>query len=110
MPELPEVHTTVEGIKKVAVGKTIKSVWSDFHLKTKHANRKTLKNKKYYEEFRKKVVGAKIIAAERRGKNILIHLKNKYTVIIHMKIMGHIMYGRYRQNFLMSKGWIATEK
>ena len=47
MPELPEVHTTVEGLKKLVVGKTIQGVWSDYYLNTKHRNRETIKNKKY---------------------------------------------------------------
>src|SRR3989344_2860438 len=96
MPELPEVHTTVEGIKRVAVGKTITDIWSDFHIKTAHGERQTLKNKKYYENFRKIVKGKKIIGAERRGKNILINLNNLYTIVIHMKMTGHVMYGKYK--------------
>ena len=97
MPELPEVHTTVEGLKKVLIGKTIKTVWSDFHIATSHGERQTIKNKKYFESFKKKVIGSKIIGLERRGKNILIHLSNKYTFIIHMKMTGHLMYGKYRK-------------
>ena len=93
MPELPEVHTTVEGIKRWVVGKTIEDVWSDFHIKTAHRSRQTLKNKKYYENFRKIVKGKKIIGSERRGKNILVHLNNHYTIVIHMKMTGHLMYG-----------------
>ncbi len=93
MPELPEVHTTVEGLKTVIIGKTIESVWSDFHLKTAHRGRETIKNKKYFDEFKKKVIGAKIISVERRGKNILINLNNKFTIVVHMKMTGHLMYG-----------------
>ncbi len=106
MPELPEVHTTVEGIKKVAVGKTIKSVWSDFHIGTSHGERQTIKNKKYFEAFKKKVLGAKIISSERRGKNILVNLNNGFTFIIHMKMTGHVMYGKYE---FKNKKWIPVE-
>ncbi|HEY4515993.1 MAG TPA: bifunctional DNA-formamidopyrimidine glycosylase/DNA-(apurinic or apyrimidinic site) lyase [Candidatus Paceibacterota bacterium] len=93
MPELPEVHTTVEGLKGVIVGKTITDVWSDFHVGTSHGKRQTIKNKKYFEKFRKLVKGAKIKSVERRGKNILVHLSNDYTFIVHMKMTGHLMYG-----------------
>src|SRR5262245_3609671 len=92
MPELPEVHTTVEGLKKTVLGKTIKDVWSDFHVGTAHGERQTLKNKKYYENFRRIVKGAKIINGERRGKNILIHLNNGYTIVVHMKMTGALIY------------------
>jgi formamidopyrimidine-DNA glycosylase len=99
MPELPEVHTTVEGLKTVILGKTITDVWSDFHLKTSHGERLTIKNKKYFADFRKKVVGAKIVSVGRIGKNILINIispmsdMGKYTVVVHMKMTGHLMYG-----------------
>ena len=111
MPELPEVHTTVEGVKKWVVGKTITDVWSDFHIKTAHGERQTLKNKKYYENFRKIVKGKKIIGAERRGKNILVHLSNKYTFIVHMKMTGHVMVGKYKKvKSLKSASWKTLEE
>ena len=101
MPELPEVHTTIKGLRKHIIGKTIRDVWSDFHLGTKHGHGQNLKNKKYVKEFKKKVTGAKIKKLERRGKNILIHLSQTnskgrtfgYTIIVHMKMTGHLMYG-----------------
>ena len=98
MPELPEVHTTVEGLKKVIIGKTIKNIWSDFHINTAHGDRETIKNKKYFEKFRKIVKDSKIKSLERMGKNILINLNNDYTVIIHMKMTGNLMYGRHPNN------------
>ena len=93
MPELPEVHTTVKGLKKVIIGKTIKSVWSDFHLNTKHGKRRNIKNKKYFKDFRKRVVGARIKSVERKGKHVIINLSNQNSIIVHMKMTGHLMYG-----------------
>lgn len=93
MPELPEVHTTVEGLKRVIVGKTIEGVWSDFHVGTAHGQRQTIKNKKYFEKFKRITKGAKIKSVERRGKNILIGLNNGQTIVVHMKMTGHLMYG-----------------
>lgn len=96
MPELPEVHTTVAGIKKEVVGKKIKEVWSDFHVATAHGHRENLKNKKHYKIFVESVAGAKIVDAERKGKNILIHLNNDSTIVVHMKMTGHLMVGKYK--------------
>lgn len=114
MPELPEVHTTVEGIKKTAVGQKIIDVWSDFYVSTSHGEGQTIKNKKYFERFRKLVRGAKIKSAERRGKNILVNLDPSassgqvaYTIIIHMKMTGHVMYGKYE---FRNKKWRAVEE
>lgn len=97
MPELPEVHTTVEGLKKLVINQKITDVWSDFYIDTTHGERQTIKNKKYFEKFKKIVVGSKIISVERRGKNILINLDSGFTIIIHMKMTGHLMVGRYKK-------------
>lgn len=97
MPELPEVHTTVEGLKKVIVGKTIGDVWSDFYIGTAHEQRQTIKNKEYFEKFKETVKGAKIKSLERRGKNILINLSNKNTIVVHMKMTGHLMVENYEK-------------
>lgn len=93
MPELPEVHTTVEGLKKVIVGKTIQEVWSDFHINTAHAKRRNIKNKKYFNDFKRRAIGAKIRSVERMGKHIIINLSNHHSIIVHMKMTGHLMYG-----------------
>lgn len=98
MPELPEVHTTVEGLNKTVIQKTIADVWSDFHIGTAHGERDNIKNKKYYEKFRKTARGAKIVSAKRRGKNILINLNNGNTIVVHMKMTGHLMVGKYKKS------------
>lgn len=107
MPELPEVHTTVEGLRRLVKGKTVKEVWSEYHLDTAHGFRLTLKNKQYYEDFKKIVIGKRIVDIQRRGKNILVNLNNGYSFIIHMKMTGHIMVGKYE---FKNKKWIAKEK
>lgn len=105
MPELPEVQTTINGLRKVILGKTIKSVWSDFHVGAKYGDKDNIKNKKYFDKFKKIVVGAKIKDLERRGKNILIRLNPStssgqvaYTIIVHMKMTGNLMYGKFPNN------------
>lgn len=97
MPELPEVQTTVNGLKKTVVGLTIKEVWSD--LPRKNINRpdykETIKYLPFFEHFQKNVHGKKILSAERRAKNILINISGGHTILIHMKMTGHLMYGAY---------------
>lgn len=94
MPELPEVQTTVNGIKKHVVGHTIKDVWSDYSSAYWKGS-DNIKDIAYFEYFKKEVVGKKILSAERRAKNILIHLSGGNTILIHMKMTGHVMYGSY---------------
>ncbi len=97
MPELPEVTTTVNGLQKILPGLKITAVWTD--LSKEKVSRPdfehTIKSKKFFKDFKKKVVGAKVAKVERRAKNILIHLNNGYTILIHMKMTGHVMVGGY---------------
>lgn len=94
MPELPEVQTTVDGIKMLAQGRVIVDVWTDMWSKSP-IFKNSIKNKKYFENtFRPAVMGKKILDSHRRAKNILIQLNNE-TILIHMKMTGHIMYGKY---------------
>ena len=100
MPELPEVQTTVNGINSEVKNLTITDVWTDYNSLF-HANKQNIKNPEYFGQFKKDVVGAKILKASRKGKNVLIHLspskysKNENIVLIHMKMTGHLMHGKY---------------
>ncbi|MEK7185136.1 MAG: bifunctional DNA-formamidopyrimidine glycosylase/DNA-(apurinic or apyrimidinic site) lyase [Patescibacteria group bacterium] len=107
MPELPEVHTTVEGINRVLRGKKIVDVWSAYNSPF-HKGKDNIKNVHYFKNFREAIVGAKFLSATRRGKNILIHLSNGHTILIHMKMTGHLMYGEYKHD-TRAKIWRAVE-
>lgn len=108
MPELPEVQTTVSGLQSVLPGLKIVGVWSDFHKGTKHGHKENIKNQTYLKNFQKEVVGKKILSAKRRGKNILISLSGGKTILAHMKMTGHFLYGQY--DYLKEKDfWVATE-
>ena len=96
MPELPEVQTTVHGLNETVIGKTITSLWSDLPEKN-HKKKDEIKNLSFWNDFKKKVTDQKIISAERRGKNILVELSNNYTILIHMKMTGHLLFGKYRK-------------
>lgn len=98
MPELPEVQTTVDGINYVAKGRVVVDVWTDmFSVSAK--GKDSIKNKNYFKTvFYPAVVHKKILHTERRAKNILIHLSNHTTILVHMKMTGHIMYGKYVYN------------
>lgn len=95
MPELPEVQTTVNGLNKTVIGKTIARVWSDLPKKD-HKKKDEIKNKTFWIFFKKNVQGATIQSAHRKGKNILIRLDNGFTILIHMKMTGHLLFGKYR--------------
>ena len=96
MPELPEVQTTVNGLNKRVKGHKIVAVWTDL---AKASPIKqfvgTVKDATFFKKFQKLIIGTTILKSERRAKNILIHLNNDYTILIHMKMTGHILYGKY---------------
>jgi formamidopyrimidine-DNA glycosylase len=96
MPELPEVQTTVDGINAEVRGLRIASTWTDYGG-TIHADKDNIKNPLFFREFEKSVAGTTIARATRRGKNVLVHLSNDAVILIHMKMTGHIMHGRYRK-------------
>lgn len=103
MPELPEVQTTVNGIRKYVRGLTIRDAWTDYRSDF-HTGKENIADPKYFKKFRWHVVGAKVIGAERIGKNVLINLSNGKTILIHMKMTGHILYGTYEKE---GKIWVA---
>ncbi len=103
MPELPEVHTTVIGLNKCVKGLKISDVWSSYNSSF-HDGKDNIKNKKYFTHFRDNVIGARFTDATRRGKNILIHLSNQKTILIHMKMTGHLLYGTY---YFHKHEWVA---
>lgn len=117
MPELPEVTTTVNGLNEVLPHKTITDVWSDYFIGSANKRTDTIKNKEYFEYFRKELIGQKVKSAERKGKNVLIHFSNNKTALIHMKMTGHLLYGTYGKLKVKSEKfkdkyeekWIATE-
>lgn len=105
MPELPEVTTTVNGLQKVLPGLVISHVWTDLAIKNQKIKQfqKTIKNKKFFDQFKKEILRTKILKVERKAKNILIHIaptsssKDRYTILIHLKMTGHLLWGKYKK-------------
>lgn len=88
MPELPEVEIVRIGLSKLITGQKILSVWHDWPKSFPNAP----------SDVKKFIVGAKITAVKRRAKVLLIELDNKYTLLLHLKMTGQLVY-RGEQNF-----------
>jgi formamidopyrimidine-DNA glycosylase len=114
MPELPEVTTTVNGLKKTIQGLVFSDVWTDLVKKeTKKQFQKTIKNKKFFENFKKQIKGAKVLKIKRRAKNILIFLDNNQIILIHLKMTGHLIFGKYEKILNKNKkiiSWKPNQK
>lgn len=93
MPELPEVQTTVNGLNKTVRGRRIVNAATTYNS-TYHTGKDNVKDPLFFKKFKKLVEGQKILRAERRAKNVLVHLSGGHTVIAHMKMTGHFVYDR----------------
>jgi len=99
MPELPEVQTTVNGLNRLVKGKKIVDVTTDYNSPY-YKGKSEIKNPEFFKIFKKKVSGKKILKAERRAKNILIHLSSGDTILVHMKMTGHFVYNKPTTRFV----------
>jgi formamidopyrimidine-DNA glycosylase len=95
MPELPEVETTTRGLREKISGLKIKDVWTDLSTTDKRQS-DAIANPKYFTIFKEEILNKKVLSVERRAKNILINLSGDKTILVHMKMTGHLLYGKYK--------------
>lgn len=82
MPELPEVETVRRGLSRLITGLVITDV--------SHDNPKSFPNAPAdVDRFLK---GAEIVEVSRRAKVLLIELSTKYSLVIHLKMTGQMVY------------------
>lgn len=82
MPELPEVETVRRGLHNLVIGRTVKSVDSDWPKSFPNAPGDV-------EEF---LVGATITDVRRRAKVLLIDLDTDYSLVVHLKMTGQLVF------------------
>ena len=82
MPELPEVETVRRGLSEYIVGKEIAQVTFDWP--------KSFPNPRTdVDGF---LLGSKIVSVSRRGKVLIIDLDSGYSLVIHLKMTGQLVY------------------
>ena len=81
MPELPEVETTVRALREPLTGRTIVEVHNDWprHVATPGLS-----------ELRTRIRDRRIERIDRRGKYLVFTLSSDETLIIHLKMTGHL--------------------
>lgn len=130
MPELPEVQTTVNDLRKKLVGLRFKDVWTDWP--------KAFRKADGFDNFKKIIKNTKILSVRRRAKFIIIDIespdfssstksrdrkiedprfassdksrkanRDKYSIFIHQKISGHLLYGKWK---IENGKWVAAQK
>lgn len=85
MPEGPEVQTIVNDLNKKVIDRKIIKAWTDWPKMVKTG----------FKVFEKGIKGAKIKSVRRRGKNILIDLDKNRLLLIHQKMTGHLLIGKW---------------
>lgn len=82
MPELPEVETVRRGLVGLIVGKKIKAVQHDTPKSFPNATADVA-------EF---LIGSAIIEIRRRAKVLIIELSSDYSLLIHLKMTGQLVF------------------
>lgn len=98
MPELPEVQTIIKGLNEKVLGRTFLNVWTD----TAKIIRKIV-----FEDFQKQLKGKKIEKIYRKGKNIIFNLSEDFSLLVHLKMTGHFLYGNWK---FENNNWLPVEK
>lgn len=92
MPELPEVETTANGLKTRVLKRTFVDVWSDWQ--------KVVKKPTFaaggFEQFKKELKNKKIEKIWRRAKNVIFDLSGGYSLLVHQKMTGHLLVGKWK--------------
>lgn len=83
MPELPEVETVRRGLEALIVAKTIESV-------AVHDSPKSFPNAQ--SDVDAFLIGARVTAVHRRAKVLLIELDSDYTLVVHLKMTGQLVF------------------
>jgi formamidopyrimidine-DNA glycosylase len=82
MPELPEVETVRAGLARLLPGRTVAA--ADFDWPKSFPNA--------LADVQKFLIGAEILGVERRAKVLLIGLSSEYTLVVHLKMTGQLVF------------------
>lgn len=82
MPELPEVETVRRGLQSLIPGREVKDASHDTPKSFPNAIADV-------EQF---LIGSQIIGVRRRAKVLLIDLSTQYTLVIHLKMTGQLVF------------------
>lgn len=89
MPELPEVETVRIGLSAFLPGKTVKAVEHDWPKSFPNAP----------ADVQQFLIGAQILHVKRRAKVLIIELNTKYSLVIHLKMTGQLVYRAEHERF-----------
>jgi formamidopyrimidine-DNA glycosylase len=89
MPELPEVETVRTGLQQLLPGRVVASVTHDTPKSFPNAP----------ADVNAFLVGASVAAVKRRAKVLLIELSSNYSLVIHLKMTGQMVFVSHETRF-----------
>src|SRR5438132_10810902 len=89
MSELPEVETVRSGLAKFLPGRRVQNVWHDWQ--------KSLPNAP--ADVARFLVGAEVTSIRRRAKVLIIGLSSGYSLVIHLKMTGQLVFQGQGEKF-----------
>ncbi len=82
MPELPEVETVRRGLYELIIGRKVKTIEHDWQKSFPNA----------VADVKNFLIDATITDVRRRAKVLMIDLSTEYTLVIHLKMTGQIVF------------------
>ncbi len=82
MPELPEVETVRRGLDALVPGQRIRDVEHDWTKSFPNAQ----------VDVQRYLIGAQVLRIRRRAKVLIVDLDTKYSLIIHLKMTGQLVF------------------
>ncbi len=82
MPELPEAQTVVSQLGKKAIGKMVSGFSSEWKKNVRPS----------FAAFVRRAKSGSVVAVRRFGKHIVIDLDNGFSIVIHLKMTGHLLW------------------
>jgi formamidopyrimidine-DNA glycosylase len=89
VPELPEVETVRKGLAQFLIGRRISSVFFDWP--------KSFPNS--LPDVQSFILGSQIMDIKRRGKVLMIGLSSNYSLVVHLKMTGQLVYRSVKNQF-----------
>jgi formamidopyrimidine-DNA glycosylase len=89
MPELPEVETIRSGLARLLPGRSVAAV--DFDWPKSFPNAQA--------DVQGFLVGAKVTGVTRRAKVLLVELSSGYSLVIHLKMTGQLVFCSPKERF-----------
>ncbi|CAN5191999.1 DNA-formamidopyrimidine glycosylase [soil metagenome] len=89
MPELPEVETVKIGLQRLLPGLTVATAVHDTPKSFPNAE----------SDVAAFLIGSRVTAVTRRAKVLLIELSSKYSLIVHLKMTGQLVFHSSSSHF-----------